>query len=194
LVAASPVKIYKNKRLFMFYEIDNNGKLKRPLPGYFLGFHEELQGVNIELLSDMQKDYLSISLDKIIEVDEETHRLFIFKEQKLKEVSTKFNETLANGHFFSQSLQIDVDCRRSDTKNDLQNVQNLIKKMQIEGIQQIYYVGHTETVPVTFQQLLQLEIEMIDFGLQLYNKKWELESQISNAQSIAELENIEIIF
>lgn len=178
----------------MFYEIDNNGKLKRPLPGYFLGFHEELQGVNIELLSDMQKDYLSISLDKIIEVDEETHRLFIFKEQKLKEVSTKFNETLANGHFFSQSLQIDVDCRRSDTKNDLQNVQNLIKKMQVDGIQQIYYVGYTETAPVTFQQLLQLEIEMIDFGLQLYNKKWELESQISNAQSIAELENIEIIF
>jgi len=114
----------------------------------------------------------------------------LYKKQKLQEIIEKFNITLTNGHFFSQTLQIEIDCRRSDTKNDLQNVQNIIKYLQLTQQNQLdFYRGYTnpetqETqikVNVTLEQLQQVELEMIAFGLQIYNTKWQLEQLVENA-------------
>ena len=60
----------------MFYEIDSDGNKIRHLPGYFIGFKDDLAGVDSSLLSDLQKDYLSISDDLIIEVSDEEHLAF----------------------------------------------------------------------------------------------------------------------
>jgi len=35
---------------------------------------------------------------------------------------------------------------------------------------------------------------MIQYGLQLYNRKWQLEDLINNAQTLEELDNIDINF
>lgn len=71
----------------MFYEIDSDGNKIRHLPGYFIGFKDDLAGVDSSLLSDLQKDYLSISDDLIIEVSDEEHRLVQYKNQAQKIVS-----------------------------------------------------------------------------------------------------------
>ena len=122
---------------------------------------------------------------------------------KLQQVSRTFEDTIANGHFFSQSLQIEVDCRRSDVKNDLQNVENLITFLTSTNTQTIdVYRGYTNpetnetqyAYNVTLEQLQQLKLEMIQYGLQLYNRKWQLEDLINNASTLSDLDNISIDF
>ena len=71
----------------MFYEIDSDGSRIRPLPGYFQGFKSDLKNVDITLLSETQKDYLSISDNLIIEVPDEEHQLIQYKNQAQKNVS-----------------------------------------------------------------------------------------------------------
>ena len=68
----------------MFYEIDSDGSKIRPLPGYFQGFKDDLKNVDITLLSDTQKDYLSISDELIIEVSDEEHQLIQYRIQALE--------------------------------------------------------------------------------------------------------------
>lgn len=71
----------------MFYEIDLEGNKIRPLPGYFIGFKGDLAGVDSSLLSDLQKDYLSISDNLIVELSYEEHQLVQYKNQAQKIVS-----------------------------------------------------------------------------------------------------------
>ena len=71
----------------MFYEIDSAGNKIRPLPGYFAGFKDDLKNVDTALLNEMQKDYLSISDNLIIEVSDEEHQLVEYKKQAQKNVS-----------------------------------------------------------------------------------------------------------
>lgn len=59
----------------MYYEVDVNGNYVRALPGYFKGFKEDLADVDISILSDVQRDYISIPDERIVEVSEEEHRL-----------------------------------------------------------------------------------------------------------------------
>jgi flagellar motility protein MotE (MotC chaperone) len=59
----------------MFYEIDSSGIMLRALPGYFAGFKEDLADVDDSILSDVQRDYISIPDERIVEVSEEEHRL-----------------------------------------------------------------------------------------------------------------------
>ena len=125
------------------------------------------------------------------------------KQIKLQQVSKTFEDTIANGYFFSQSLQIEVDCRRSSTKNDLENVKNLIEAF-IETNRETLDIYRGYTVPdtgetyyahnVTLNQLKQLKLEMIQYGENLYRRKWSLEDLINNAQTLEELNNIDINF
>ena len=71
----------------------------------------------------------------------------------------------------------------------MRNVQNIIKYMQLTNIQVLdFYKGYTHpetqetqiAYNMTLQQLQQVELEMIAFGLQIYNRKWELENLIEN--------------
>ena len=59
----------------MFYEIDSNGIMLRALPGYFKGFKEDLADVDDSILSEVQRDYINIPDERIVELSEEEHRL-----------------------------------------------------------------------------------------------------------------------
>jgi hypothetical protein len=107
--------------------------------------------------------------------------------QKAKIVQS-FNSELETGHMMSTAIGIEVDCRRSATKNDLQNVQGLISYMTRYSIPTIDYVGYTETKSgVTISDLEALCGEMEDHVLALYNKKWGYEVQIDNCATIAQV-------
>ena len=126
-----------------------------------------------------------------------------YKTHKLDLLSKMFNNILTEGHFFSQTLQIEVDCRRTGIKNDLQNVENLIGYLETSNQTELnIYRGYTNpetsitqyAYNVTLEQLQQLKLEMIQYGLQLYNRKWQLEDLINNASTLSDLNNISIDF
>lgn len=133
----------------------------------------------------------------------ETELLNEQKVIRLRQVSKAFEDILANGHFFSQALQLEIDCRRNSTKNDLQNVENIIEFLTLTNGQGLdMYRGYTDpetcetqyAYNVTLSQLQQVKLEMIQYGLQLYNRKWQLEDAIANAQTQSELDAITIDF
>ena len=97
---------------------------------------------------------------------------------------------MSTGSFKSTALGIDVDCRRSDAKNDYQNVQGLLSRMDRESIDSITYVGVSESCTATKAQIQALIYEMEDHVAALYAKKWALEAQIEAATSAEELEQI----
>lgn len=117
--------------------------------------------------------------------------LIKIKSAKINEIISTFENELQTGHFMSMALDIEVDCRRSSSKNDKQNVEGLISNMTRKNKSTINYVGYTETCPnVTQAQLTELVTEMEDYVLALYEKKWVLQTQIENASTIEEIENI----
>ena len=120
------------------------------------------------------------------------NELFIkIKSAKINEIISTFENELQTGHFLSTSLGIEVDCRRSSSKNDKQNVEGLISNMTRKNKTKINYVGYTEICPnVTQAQLTELVAEMEDYVLGLYEKKWVLQTQIENASTIDEVKNI----
>jgi hypothetical protein len=108
--------------------------------------------------------------------------LATYKTKMLNNLSTVFEKAVSAGHFTSATLGIEVDCRRTTAKNDLQNVQGLISYMTRNSLTTIDYIGYSETkTGVTKANLEALCGEMEDYVLFLYQKKWGLETLINAA-------------
>jgi hypothetical protein len=73
----------------MYYETDAGGNLLRALPGYYDGYHADLAGVDNSILSDIQRDYVSIDVNRIVFVDDATHELLAFKTFAIQEVTRR---------------------------------------------------------------------------------------------------------
>ena len=112
------------------------------------------------------------------------------KSAKRAEITAAFESSFLNGSFLSTTLGIEVDCRRSGTKNDEQNVRGLISRMTRDGIKTVKYKGKTESATATLAQIQSLQYEMEDYGASLYAKKWAAEDALANAQSMEEIEKI----
>lgn len=119
------------------------------------------------------------------------NNLEMAKEAQLPFITIGFDKELEEGHFLSSVLGIEVDCRRSDKKNDKQNVEGLISNMIRNSKATVDYVGYTDIkTGVTKTQLELLVAEMEDHVLSLYEKKWGLQTQIQNATTIQEIKAI----
>jgi hypothetical protein len=101
--------------------------------------------------------------------------------RKLTSIKQSFESAMATGKFTSTSLGIEVDCRRSANKNDSQNVDGLIDVMTAGDVASVSYVGFSSSVVATLAQLKVLSIEMKQYALSLYTKKWALETATSGA-------------
>ena len=112
------------------------------------------------------------------------------KSAKLLEITAAFDDSFLNGSFLSTTLGIEVDCRRSGTKNDEQNVRGIISKMTRAGVNQIVYKGKTEEIPATLEQIQQLQYEMEDYASLVYAKKWAAEAKAEAATTADELNAI----
>jgi hypothetical protein len=100
------------------------------------------------------------------------------KTKIFEDIDDAFENILANGKFFSNSIELEVDCRRSASKNDLQNVTGLISSMKRNLASTTNYKGLSATkMGVSLEALQNLVYEMEDYGLALYNKKFSLEAQ-----------------
>src|SRR6056297_1289974 len=63
----------------MYYQ-KQDGKLIRPLPGYFDGFKSDLKNVDAKLLSEFQADYMSIPDDEIYLATTEEHETYTYNQ------------------------------------------------------------------------------------------------------------------
>lgn len=119
------------------------------------------------------------------------NNLEMAKEAQLPFITMGFDKELEEGHFLSSTLGIEVDCRRSDKKNDKQNVEGLISNMTRNSKATVNYVGYSEIkTGVTKTQLEELVAEMEDHVLGLYEKKWMKQSEIQSATTIQEVKSI----
>lgn len=112
------------------------------------------------------------------------------KENKLKEINMNFEQEIFDGKFKSSSIGIEVDCRKSPVKNDLQTLQSLISNMERNGLSKITYKGYTESIDTNLTNLKKLQFEMEDYGITLIQKKWLLQNKINKTTSIEEIQNI----
>lgn len=121
-------------------------------------------------------------------------RLENAKTTKFEEIKKAFSNKFLDGHFYSQALQMEVDYRRGNHNNDLQNVEGLIQIMELTSTNQVIFKGYTEDKLVTLDQLKQLTIEMKQYGLWLYQRKWQIEDYVQQATKISTIKAIPIDF
>ena len=114
-----------------------------------------------------------------------------FREMKKQSILDGFNNELQTGHFMSTAIGIEVDCRRTTSKNDLQNVQGLLSNFNRKSKIDVPYVGYTEIATnIKAQDLEDLSHEMEDYFLSLYEKKWVLQTSVEACTTIEELNAI----
>ena len=115
-------------------------------------------------------------------------KLDVIKGRKLSELTDIFEKQFQYGKFLS-SLGFYVDNRRYGDKNDKDNIQSLIDI----GIT-VFKDADNNFHNVTLEQLQIIKLEMTQDGLKKYQTKWYYEGLIQSAQSVEELESIQIVF
>lgn len=156
-----------------------------------LTLDKEIQGESFGEILDKdslsEEDKLSLGLITQKEIDDRK------REQKEQELEQAFVNTFVAGFFFSEALQINVDCRRFGKDNDKQNVEGLIKTLRKKGLPgtEVYH-GYKEEVSfnVSIEQLTLLIEEMEEYVLLNYEKKWLLENTLKNAQTKEDVDNV----
>lgn len=113
-----------------------------------------------------------------------------YRSDQIAIIESAFDQQFTSGHFLSATIGIEVDLRRMNEKNDVQNVESLISSMTRNNVPSITYVGYTENVTATLAQVQALKGEMEDQGLALYQKKWTLEAEIEAAATIDQVKAI----
>jgi hypothetical protein len=117
--------------------------------------------------------------------------LQLAKDYQNELIGLAFDEEFVTGYFHSDVLDIDVDYRRYDKKNDMQNVEALISFMTDNNIPQTTYKGYaSQKATATLEQLKTLLKEMQAHGVLLYNKKDTLRTLINSKTTIAEVKAI----
>lgn len=190
------------------YNRDNENKLKIEdvFDTKYIQYDEETQ--SILNVSDIEFDGFTHSID-IADWNEVSKyplsglymdnkkiavKLSAAKSLKKAEISSLFDEVCIHGIYTSTVLGIIVDCRRTDTKNDYQNVVGLISSMNRNNIEHVGYVGVYDTVNATKDQIQQLAYEMEDRAISLYNQKWGYLEELAKAKTVKEIESIEVSF
>lgn len=143
----------------------------KSIDGFLMPFYDSIDGEIVEL--------------------EDTYDLEHYVNEKKSEIRQAFENDFVIGKFYSSTLGITVDCRRSGTKHDLENVRILKSRMERNSITSETYIGHGgQTATVTITDIDNLIVEMEEFGYNLYVKKWAKEEQINNCTTKEEIQAI----
>jgi len=117
----------------------------------------------------------------------------LMKDKKRRDIKNSFEQQMSKDSFMSETIGIEVDCRRNASDNDIQNVQGLIDDYDNLKQEEKYYVGVNDVTqfPLTLEELIALKIEMSRYGRkELYKKKWMKESEINACNTKEELDSI----
>ena len=123
-------------------------------------------------------------------VEEVALKLEYNKVLKKAEIKDSFYECF-NSSYTSSTIGITVDFRRNLNENDLQNYQGLYSYMQANNVASVPVRDYNNNnIILTIEQLKQLIDELIAYGLYLYNKKWQYETDIDACTTQEQLDLI----
>lgn len=110
------------------------------------------------------------------------------KAQKRALISQAFDTAVSQGRFDS-SLGFPMDARRSATKNDLQNMREVLSLMQDLGLPSVAVTDadDKEQAGITQEQLQALIVEIRNYGMGLFEYKRQLVAQLEAAQTAEEI-------
>lgn len=119
--------------------------------------------------------------------------LEIYKTNKKEEIKNAFINSFDLG--MESSIGMKVDCRRDTNNNDLQNFESLLKFMKNNDVTTTQIkLWDNSTSRLIIQSELEIIInEIIAHVIQLYNKKWQLETLIESATTKDEIKEIKWI-
>ena len=116
--------------------------------------------------------------------------LDFYKQKQKSIIKQSFKNEFTTGKFLSTAIGIEVDLRRNGMDNDLENAKELLIDMTEMELTEIEYIGYSETVVITLDQLKNLIIEMRKTGFARYINKWAKEIEIDACTTKEELEFI----
>lgn len=151
----------------------------------------ELNSDDLELLNDIFENLENICLNKITREKEEYFNslsLDDFKELKLSELKTlssKFEQTENSNMFVISSLGFRVNA-------DPKAIRNIDVLIYLNAKTFRDYDNIDRTVSETDLQVIKREISLN--ALNLYQQKWNFESQIKNSENIDDLKDFEFSF
>lgn len=151
----------------------------------------ELNSDDLELLNDIFENLENICLNKITREKEDYFNslsLDDFKELKLSELKTlssKFEQTENHEMFVVSSLGFKVNA-------DPKAIRNIDVLIYLNAKTFRDYDNIDRTVSETDLQVIKREISLN--ALNLYQQKWNFESQIKNSENIDDLKNFEFSF
>jgi hypothetical protein len=172
--------LYYIENEFVFCEVS--------IPGHDLLWQGQPTADEFECVSGVENGLITVDLS-IRQANFEK-----LKQAKEDEIRDAFDDALTKGHFFSETLKINVDARRGGEKfkADNDNVRTLIEQMEAGLIASptVYYGKNGESAVSTTAQLKTLLLEMGSYGLNLYKKKKTLEYYAQAATTKEELEAV----
>ena len=151
----------------------------------------ELNSDDLELLNDIFENLENICLNKITREKEDYFNslsLDDFKDLKLSELKTlssKFEQTENSNMFVLSSLGFRVNA-------DPKAIRNIDVLIYLNAKTFRDYDNIDRTVSETDLQIIKREISLN--ALNLYQQKWNFESQIKNSENVDELKNFEFSF
>lgn len=109
------------------------------------------------------------------------------KKSKKEQILKEFQQATSDSIMHSTTLNAEVDYG----ERHLRNVTSLVDYMEASNMQSTQFrIADNSFVEVSLDQLKALKLEMIGYGIYLYQRKWEIEQQIENATTLEELEVI----
>lgn len=118
--------------------------------------------------------------------------LFILKQQKLREISRNAEEWRTDTAVVESSLGFTADSD-NNAKDDVEGL--LVKYApEKEKATITFRDANNEFHQLTYDQLNTLHLEIIENGLYMYEQKWSMQAQVESAQSVDDIEAIDITF
>ena len=114
----------------------------------------------------------------------------IYKNEKYSELNSQFNQAENNG-VIDSSVGFKIDA----TEKSSRDINGLIDSLEYTKEEKVMFCAADNSFhEVTLEQLKTMKIEVIQYGQQLYQKKWTYREQINQAQTKEDLDKIEIKF
>lgn len=118
------------------------------------------------------------------------YNLDVEKTFALERIKSGFHRQQELG-YFSNTINTKIDCRRID----LDNINNLILYLEEIGAPNSYEIQFRNFdnafVVATFSQMKQVRFELIEYGLFLYQRKWQLEERVFNETDVMVVRQID---
>lgn len=166
-------------------------------------FYFEKQGINVDLTHDVvvmwdggeTEPYISAwnipypqpSMEELEALEPEA-MLYYARQNKTAELDTKFNYALENGHTTS-SFGVEIDANITSVRN----VGGLLVVMGPDDTE-MFCDYNNQLHELTRQQVETLQVEIIKYIQELYDKKWYYREQINTLTTPEEINSIVIEF